>query len=95
MKVEIAPPSCVPQELRELTRLDGVDFVVDEDELEAGATPATEEEIKQHRVKKRLNQLLRTFHSSCLQISSLSERASWLPRQERHTECCGQLVESP
>ena len=50
----------VVQELRELTRLESARFVVDEAELDAGFTEASQEEIKQHRAKKRMNELLRT-----------------------------------
>lgn len=46
------------QELRELTRLDSAQFVVDAGELEAGLTEASVEETKQHRAKKRMNELL-------------------------------------
>jgi hypothetical protein len=38
------------KELRELTKLESVDFVVDPSELERGMTPATREEVTKQRV---------------------------------------------
>jgi adrenodoxin-NADP+ reductase len=47
------------KELRDLTKLDGTTFVVSTEELDASMTQATEEEIKNGRVPKRMNKLLR------------------------------------
>jgi adrenodoxin-NADP+ reductase len=48
------------KELRELTKLEGTTFVVHKDELDASMTEATKEEIKNERVPKRMNKLLRS-----------------------------------
>ncbi|POM71417.1 NADPH:adrenodoxin oxidoreductase [Phytophthora palmivora] len=46
------------KEIRELTKLDGVVCVVDPDDLERSKTPASEQEIKEQRARKRMNDLL-------------------------------------
>lgn len=46
------------QELRDLTKLDGVACVVRNEELKRGRTPASLEEIKAQRPKARIDTLL-------------------------------------
>jgi adrenodoxin-NADP+ reductase len=46
------------KEIRELTKLDGITCVVDPNDLKRSMTPASEQEIKEHRARKRMNDLL-------------------------------------
>ncbi|KAL3668295.1 hypothetical protein V7S43_006387 [Phytophthora oleae] len=46
------------KEIRELTKLDGVACVVDPEDLKLSMTPASEQEIKEQRARKRMNDLL-------------------------------------
>ncbi|KAG7393495.1 hypothetical protein PHYPSEUDO_007332 [Phytophthora pseudosyringae] len=46
------------KEIRELTKLDGVACIVDPEDLERSMTPASEQEIKEQRARKRMNDLL-------------------------------------
>ncbi len=46
------------QELRELTKLDGISCLVREEELELSRTPASLEELKVTRSKNRMDALL-------------------------------------
>ncbi|CAH0476463.1 unnamed protein product [Peronospora belbahrii] len=46
------------KEVRELTNLDDVACIVDPDDLKCSMTPASEQEIKEHRARKRMNDLL-------------------------------------
>lgn len=46
------------QELRELTKLDGIACLVSEEELELSRTPASLEELKATRSKNRIDTLL-------------------------------------
>ena len=52
------------KEVRELTRLEGVRCVISKQDLEAGATSASLEEIKKERAKKRMNDLLQKTASA-------------------------------
>jgi adrenodoxin-NADP+ reductase len=47
------------KELRELTKLEGATFVVEEEDLDASMNEATKKEIKDGRVPKRMDKLLR------------------------------------
>lgn len=53
------------KELRELTKLDNVACVVDPENLKQGLTPASLDEIKEQRAKKRQHELLSTFVWLC------------------------------
>ncbi|KAG6598102.1 NADPH:adrenodoxin oxidoreductase [Phytophthora cinnamomi] len=46
------------KEIRELTKLDGVACVVDPEDMRRSLTPASEQEIKEQRARKRMNDLL-------------------------------------
>lgn len=46
------------KEIRELTKLDGVACIVDPEDLTRSMTPASEQEIKEQRARKRMNDLL-------------------------------------
>ncbi|RLN38550.1 hypothetical protein BBJ28_00013225 [Nothophytophthora sp. Chile5] len=46
------------KEIRELTKLDGVTCVVDPDDLKRSMTSSSEQEIKEQRPRKRMNELL-------------------------------------
>jgi adrenodoxin-NADP+ reductase len=52
------------KELRECTKLADSTFMVYQDQLEAGLTLASQEEIKQTRAKKRMHALLEKFSTS-------------------------------
>ncbi|KAG7401202.1 hypothetical protein PHYBOEH_002386 [Phytophthora boehmeriae] len=46
------------KEIRELTKLDGVTCVVDPEDMKRSKTPSSEQEIKEQRARKRMNDLL-------------------------------------
>lgn len=64
------------KELRELTKLDEVACVVNPENLKQGLTPASLDEIKEQRAKKRQHELLSTFARG-LWCSLLPSRLTW------------------
>ncbi|GMF10590.1 unnamed protein product [Phytophthora lilii] len=82
------------KEIRELTKLDGVACVVDPEDLKRSMTPASEQEIKEQRARKRMNDLLgkaaEQFENAgdakrVVQIKFLSSPAEILPDENDPT----------
>ena len=77
------------KELRELTKLEeegnGVKFVVDQDELDLGATPSTQEELAQKggRPKVRIDKLLRDAAAAANKKNTSSDATSSILREIR------------
>lgn len=59
------------KELRECTKLDGVRFVADADELQRGRTPASLQEMETHRARRRMDALFEK-HAEAGVISALA-----------------------
>ena len=63
------------KELRELTKLQNTDFIVRKDELNLGRdTPASQQELKDSRPRKRMDKLLTDAAQSSLQEASTKSR---------------------
>ena len=62
------------KELRELTKLPSADFIVTEQELEMGLTPASQEEVKTLRVPGRIHKLLQKQAQNTSSVSDAKPR---------------------